>query len=156
MLKHHEISSSKTVIYCWIPSHIGIYGNEKVDKNAKESLNLDFWNETPFNKLKEIEPIVNHHRLVPKLSRREEIVLARLRIGHTRLTHSCLLKREERPYCIGCDTPFTVRHFLLDCADFNRERRSLIQVNNLKDLFKDVSVENILSFLKNINLFNKI
>ena len=41
LLKHHEISSSKTVIYCWIPSHIGIYGNEKADKNAKESLNLD-------------------------------------------------------------------------------------------------------------------
>ena len=181
LLKHHEISSSKSVIYCWIPSHIGIYGNEKVDKSAKESLNLEvtdfkipfnnfkpfinkyvcdkwqtLWDETPFNKLKEIEPTVNHHRLVPKLSRREEIVLARLRIGHTRVTHSCLLKREERPYCIGCDTPFTVRHFLLDCADFVRERHSLFQVNNLKDLFKDVSVENILSFLKNVNLFNKI
>ena len=181
MLKHHEISSSKSVIYCWIPSHIGIYGNEKVDKSSKESLNLEvtdfkipfnnfkpfinkyvcdkwqtLWDETPFNKLKEIEPIVNHHRLVPKLSRREEIVLARLRIGHTRLTHSCLLKREERPYCIGCDTPFTVRHFLLDCADFERERRSHFQVNNLKDMFKDVSVENILTFLKNVNLVNKI
>ena len=181
LLKHHEISSSKSVIYCWIPSHIGIYGNEKVDKSAKESLNLEvtdfkipfnnfkpfinkyvcdkwqtLWDETPFNKLKKIEPIVNHHRLVPKLSRREEIVLARLRIGHTRVTHSCLLKREERPYCIGCDMPFTVRHFLLDCADFGRERRSLFQVNNLKDLFKDVSVENILSLLKNVNLFNKI
>ena len=181
LLKHHETSSSKSVVYCWIPSHIGIYGNEKVDKSAKESLNLEvtdfkipfnnfkpfinkyvcdkwqtLWDETPFNKLKEIEPTVNHHRLVPKLSRREEIVLARLRIGHTRVTHSCLLKREERPYCIGCDTPFTVRHFLLDCADFGRERRSLFQVNNLKDLFKDVSVENILSFLKNVNLFSKI
>ena len=73
------------------------------------------WDETPFNKLKEIEPIVNHHRLVPKLSRREEIVLAHLRIGHTRVTHSCLLKREERPYFIGCDTPFTVRHFVRLC-----------------------------------------
>ena len=181
LLKHHEISSSKTVIYCWIPSHIGIYGNEKADKNAKESLNLDqtdfkipfnnfkpfinkyifnkwqsSWNEACFNKLKEIEPVVNHHRIVPKLSRREEIILARLRIGHTRLTHSYLLKREDQPYCIGCDTPFTVRHFLLDCADFDRERRSLHQVNNLKDLFKDVSVENILLFLKSVNLFNKI
>ena len=35
LLKHHGISSSKTVIYCWILGHIGIYGNEKDDKNAK-------------------------------------------------------------------------------------------------------------------------
>ena len=73
------------------------------------------WNETCFNKLKEIEPVVNHHRIVPKLSRRDEIILARLRIGHTRLTHSYLLKREERPYCIRCDMPFTVRHFFRLC-----------------------------------------
>ena len=45
---------------------------------------------------------------------------------------------------------------MLDCADFGRERRSLFQVNNLNDLLKDVSVENILSFLKNVNLFTKI
>ena len=31
----------KTIIYCWVPSQIGIYGNEKVDKNAKESLNVE-------------------------------------------------------------------------------------------------------------------
>ena len=90
------------------------------------------------------------------MSRRKEIILVRLRIGHTKLTHSYLLKREEQPYCIGCDIPFTFRHFLIDCADFDRERRSLFQVNNLKDLLKDVCVENILSFLKHINLFNKI
>ena len=131
LLKHHEISFSKSVIYCLIPSHIGIYGNEKFDKSAKESLNLEvtdfkipfnnfkplinkyvcdkwqtFCDETPFKNFKEIEPIVNHHRLVPKLSRRKDIVLARLRIGHTRVKHSCLLKREERPYCLGCDTQF--------------------------------------------------
>ena len=134
LLKHHEISSSETVIYFWIPSHIGIYGNEKVDKNAKESLNLEMtdfkiplnnfkpfinkyvynkwqtlWNETSFNKLKEIEPIVNHHSLVPKLFRREEIVLTRLRIGHTRITHSYLLKHVEQPYCIGHNQTLFVR-----------------------------------------------
>ena len=33
--------------------------------------------------------------------REEEVVIARLRIGHTRITHSFLLKREEQPYCFG-------------------------------------------------------
>ena len=50
LLRHHEISSSKSVIYCWIPSHIGIYGNVKVDKSAKESLNLEVTDfKIPFN-----------------------------------------------------------------------------------------------------------
>ena len=53
LLKHHEISSSKSVIYCWIPSHIGIYGNEKVDKSAKESLDLEVTDfKIPFNNFK--------------------------------------------------------------------------------------------------------
>ena len=33
------------------------------------------------------------------------------------------MKADEQPYCIGCDTPSKVKHFLLDCADFDRERR---------------------------------
>ena len=41
LLKHHTISEQKSIIYCWIPSHTGIFDNEKVDKNAKELLNLE-------------------------------------------------------------------------------------------------------------------
>ena len=41
----------------------------------------------------------------------EEIVLFRLRIGHTRLTHSCLLKREGEPKCTGCDTPLSAKQY---------------------------------------------
>ena len=171
----------KTIIYCWIFSHIGIYGNEKVDKNAKESLNLEetvfkipyvnfkpfineyisdkwqtIWNGARFDKLREVEPIVKRPRVIHKLSRREEMVLARLRIGHTRITHSHLLKREDQPKCIGCDTPITVKHFLLECTDFATERISYFQANNLKELFKDVPIGKILSFLRQVNLFYKI
>ena len=71
------------------------------------------------------------------------------------MTHSYLLKREEKPQCIECDTPLTVKHFLLDCIDFIDERRSWFQVNNLKDLFKDVSVERTLSFSKQTNLLKQ-
>ena len=181
LIKHHTISELKTIIYCWVPSHIGIYGNEKVDKNAKESLNLEetvfkipyvnfkpfineyisnkwqtIWNGANFDKLREVEPIVKRPKVIHKLSRREEIVLARLRIGHTRITHSHLLKREDQPKYIVCDTPFTVKHFLLECTDFAAKRVSCFQANNLRELFKDVPVGNILSFLRQVNLFYKI
>ena len=82
--------------------------NEKVDKNAKESLNLEetvfkipyvnfkpfineyisdkwqtIWNGAKFDKLRGVELTVKRPRVINKLSRREEVVLARLRIGHT-------------------------------------------------------------------------
>ena len=41
LLKHHSMSEFKTIVYCWDPSHVGIYGNEQDDMKAKESLNLE-------------------------------------------------------------------------------------------------------------------
>ena len=38
---HHLSCAHKTIYLCWIPSHIGIRGNEAADMAAKESLNLD-------------------------------------------------------------------------------------------------------------------
>ena len=38
--KHHDLSELNEIVYCWIPSHIGIAGNESVDQKAKDSLNL--------------------------------------------------------------------------------------------------------------------
>ena len=38
--KHHDLSEFNEIVYCWIPSHIGIAGNESVDQKAKDSLNL--------------------------------------------------------------------------------------------------------------------
>ncbi|MPC66277.1 hypothetical protein E2C01_060424 [Portunus trituberculatus] len=39
--------------------------------------------------------------------RRTQIVLARLRIGHTYLTQSYLLTRDPPPYCDDCQVPLT-------------------------------------------------
>ena len=88
--------------------------------------------------------------------RREEVVLTRLRIGHTRLTHSYLLKREDQPFCISCNELFTVKHFLIDCIEFSHVRRQFFQTNDLRYLFENVPADNILVFSKHINLFNKV
>ena len=36
--KCHELLANKEIILCWIPSHIGIQGNDMVDKQAKTYL----------------------------------------------------------------------------------------------------------------------
>ena len=41
------MNHNKMVIFCWIPSHIGIQGNDEADSLAKAALNM-----VPDNKIK--------------------------------------------------------------------------------------------------------
>ena len=103
----------------------------------------------PTNQLVEWQP--NY-----RIDRKEEVTLARLRIGHTFITHSFLLKGEDWPLCIPCQEPFSVKHFLLDCTDFRIIRSRFYRVNSLKELFDTVEPVTIFSFLKEIGLYHKI
>ena len=47
-------------------------------------------------------------------------------------------------------------HFLLECGDFAQVRNNCFHVDNMKQLFQDIHVEGIMTFLRQINLFNKI
>ena len=68
------------------------------------------WDTAVDNKLHSIKPILSEWRPAYKLDRKEEVVLTRLRIGHSYANHSYLLKGEEQPMCIPCDAPFTIKH----------------------------------------------
>ena len=128
-------------------SIIVIIGNEKADTAAKAGLSKivanvpipygDFkkhinvllkrkwqsqWDEVANNKLHEIYPQLG---LLPggsRIIRREESVLARVRIGHTHLTHCFLLNGEDPPQCTACDCQLTVEHILFECVDFIESR----------------------------------
>ena len=52
--------------------------------------------------------------------------------------------------------PFTVRHFLLECGEFAQVRNNCFHVENIKQLFQDIHIDSIVTFLKEINLLNKI
>ena len=173
---------NKNIKFCWIPSHIGIRGNEKADFLAKQALSKpitindivasDFkskivktikdnhqniFDQQTSNKLRDIFPkigesIVNHRTY----KRYVETKLTRLILGHTRITHSFLLKAEPPPQCIGCAAPYTVKHFMLECADFIEARQRFYNVKTLQELFTDVSSHNIWGYIKEIGLVNKI
>ena len=55
--------------------------------------------ENPHNKLFQIQPILKERKLDPNNTNREETTITRLRIGHTRLTHSFIVKEEPPPKC---------------------------------------------------------
>ena len=102
----------------------------------------------------EIKPTIGEYQSVARNIKTEEVVSARICLGHTGVTHSYLLLGEEQPLCVGCDAPITVRHFLLECDDCSQIRFKYYQVDNMKQLFQDIYVDHINMFLKEINLFN--
>ena len=90
--KCHELLANKEIVLCWIPSHIGIKGNEMVDKQAKTSLSLEptsfkisfsnfkpsinkyildqwqtLWTNSIGNKLLEIKPTIGEHQYINQL-----------------------------------------------------------------------------------------
>ena len=93
-------------------------------------------------------------------NRRHDIIMTRLRIGHTYLTNSYLLKSgEERevPKCEFCRCTLTVNHILAECNGFSRERYAHFLRKSLKEILEEgADTQNIIDFLKEVHLYNKI
>ena len=186
ILKLVEIDKSlvafgKHVIFTWITSHIGIHGNTVVDQEAKDALDQpishcsiphtdfkpfivkyilkhwqDSWDQQIHNKLHEIHSLVGKTPCRYGQNRKEQVVLTRCRIGHSRLFHNYLLNNEERPECIPCNSNFSLKHVLKDCVDVADVRQSFYNVNSLYDLFTNIADDTIVKYLKEINLYTKI
>ncbi len=112
------------------------------------------WDLAVNNKLHAIQPSLGRWPGSRRNTRREEVVLARIRLGHTYLTHRYLLKREDQPECVGCACPFiTVQHIMIDFVQFAYIRSLFSYVRNMINLFDSVTPSTILLNIRAIGLF---
>ena len=171
--------AKKYIVFCWVPSHTGIKGNEKADSAAKSTLDLprakvgvpytdlkylisqyisttwqDDWNGVVMNKLHSVKPVLGDWQSSYRRYRKDEVVLCRARIGHTHLTHSYILKKDPPPLCEHCQCILTVRHILVECNHFAQERKDIFVRRDVVESFR-LHPTLIVLFLKQIEFYYK-
>ena len=138
-----SLSNKGTYVrFCWVPSHCGIEENEKVDQLAKETLAQDIdplagvhytdmkplvnsyiqklvqtkWDVAVHGRdLYLVKPTLGPPKMFQHLTRAEEVVITRIRIGHTKATKSYIFSRGP-PTGHHCGQTLTIDHMLLECA----------------------------------------
>lgn len=183
-------ASTSRYCLCWVPSHVGIKGNETADMIAKNHtkdtrpmanrlLQSDVknyikqqskvawkqrWADTSqLNKLRQIADGISPLPNSCCSNRRWERILARLRLGHTRLTHGQLLTNSTLPTCEECNTDerLSVKHILLECEAYRYARLRCFHRTNLT--LKSILVEGdtspagaLAKFISTVGLMNSL
>lgn len=165
------------IIFCWVPSHIGLTGNERADTAARDALDLEIsdcqippsdfkpvinlyitnkwqkeWDGNKNNKLYEINPSIKRSSFYNFKSRHDQVVFTRCRLGHSRLTHGFLLIGEVPPLCLSCKVPLTIKHILLNCNFYDAARKRFYSETCLHGIFENVPPKCILDFLSYVKL----
>ena len=142
----NTLSKNNSIILTWILSYIDIHGNERADKAGKKKAALlaDISNiKIPHTDLK---PIINKfilkkwqkswdnqtqnnlHHIQDMICKRptgyrrdRKVILSRLQIGHTHITHSHLFKKKKKSSTLICSMYkvfLTVNWIILNCDSF--------------------------------------
>ena len=164
--------AKKDIVFCWVPSHTGIKGNEKADSAAKSALDLprakvgvlytdfkylisqyifstwqDDWNGAVMNKLHSVKPVLGDWQSSYRQCRKDEVVPCRARISHTHLTHSYILKKDPPILCEHCQCILTVHHILVECNHFARERKDIFGRRDVVKSFRVLKLYNRVFFV---------
>lgn len=149
---------NKHITLVWVPGHFGIFGNEQADRLAKSASAIEEVVDLPWERGAVMSHVSSslwqrwndrwtnlqlHNKFKTSVidwptsyrSRREEVVLARLRLNATCLTHMTpYINRSFPPQCTTCNTTLTIEHILASCRNYAAHRGPLINIMRTKSL----------------------
>ena len=155
----------------WIPSHVGVFGNEMADEFAKGAHEIPEITTEPLDLSEAKNLIKEEHTKVwqryyegvkdnlhigdikdktstwswlPHKHRRVDIAMARLRIGHVGLNeYLTRFHMANNQNCSHCNSPETVHHFLIECRKYQNIRGKLKNSLRSKGV-RDFTVKSLL------------
>ena len=171
----------RKIVIEWVPSHMGIFGNERADELAHRSLTLQRINGIPFPKAEQKRLIGNHYHLKWQQARMDvnvmvrsitptalkikirkyQVVMSRLQLGVCLFTHGHHIYKTSREPCPLCKIKVTIEHVLIQCPLFETDRKALRSgvlepLSMTKVLGGDFPHAKLMHFLERIGYINKI
>jgi len=179
-------STTCEIIILWTPSHIGIIENEQADKIATEALHCGLPIQLPItqgealsisklsikvewkNEWKQangisnkVNPDLNHHTDYMGKTRREQVILTRLRLNTSWFQFQHHFTKQPQYFCTNCLVRLTFSH-TLECPNTNtscevlKKAGDLSSLNSIDVLSSHFPTEHLFTFLKNICLYDII
>ena len=122
---------------------------QKILRDARGKWRNDEWKTSRKTFLQNIREDIFTKFSTQGLTRKEQVLMTRLRIGHTMITHRHLLDKTAAPQCESCSKPITVEHILCECKKYQHIRKSYIS-ENIKDTLNNHTC-NVTQYLRETN-----
>ena len=100
-----------------------------------------------------VKPTLRPLKKFQHLTTTEEVIITRLRIGHTKATKSHILSRGPLTACHHCGQTLTIDYLLLECAVLQECCDEYYTVESLNALFETIPETCIVEFLQEAGFF---
>ena len=97
-----------------------------------------------------LKPTLGPPKKFQWFNRAEEVVITRLRIGHTK---AHILSRGPPTMCHHCGQTLTIDHMLLECTVLQESRDEYYTADSLNTLFETIPETCIVEFLREARFF---